>query len=128
MFAYNKPCDWLLESVLDVRICNPEKGDAHCVRSKTNLKIKYKPSLFQHVGLQSSLKGKTQKLKDKDFGKQVMLVKHNNPSAQCSTSLKTYMKHTIHGAYLGQNVFWAMAPKANDFILFRFDQPSPIYK
>ncbi len=128
MFARDKPCDWLLESVLDVRICNPEKGDHHCARSKENLKIKYKPSLFQHVGLQSSLKGKTQKLKDKEFGKQVMLVKHNNPPARCSTSLKTYMKYSIEGAYLGQNVFWAMAPKANDFILFQFEQPSNVYK
>jgi len=128
MFAKDKPCDWLLESVLDVRVCNPEKGDAHCTRSKNSLKIKYKPSLFQHVGLQSSLKGKTQKLKDRDFGKPQLLVKHNNPLAQCSTSLKTYMKHTIEGAYLGQSLFWSMAPKANDFILFRFDQPSSIYK
>lgn len=35
----------------------------HCDRSKHDLKIKFKPSLFQHVGVESSLKGKKQKLK-----------------------------------------------------------------
>ncbi len=63
IFAKNKPVDWLFDSVLDVKICNPEKGPAHCQRSKSSLKIRYKPSLFQHVGEHSSLKGKTQKLK-----------------------------------------------------------------
>ena len=89
----------------------------HCERSKAALKIKYKPSLFQHVGVQSSLKGKTQKLKDKDFGKHGLIAAHDNPKAKLSTSLKTYMKYTLEGAYLGQNYFWSMAPAKNDFIL-----------
>ena len=85
MFANDKPVDWLYDIALDVKICNPERGDVsekfvkllhiqdyifnlnlfkdHCERSKSKLKIKYKPSLFQHVGTKSSLKGKTQKLK-----------------------------------------------------------------
>jgi alpha-1,3-mannosylglycoprotein beta-1,4-N-acetylglucosaminyltransferase A/B len=92
MFANDKPVDWLYDSVFSVKICNPEKGDVscrtsqknvdlifsrirflliyfsirlkiHCKRSKDDLKIRFKPSLFQHVGVQSSLKGKTQKLK-----------------------------------------------------------------
>ncbi len=63
MFAHDKPIDWLYDLVLDVKICNPEKGHAHCQRAKEELKLKFKPSLFQHVGTQSSLKGKTQKLK-----------------------------------------------------------------
>ncbi len=36
---------------------------AACQRAKSDLKVRYKPSLFQHVGVQSSLKGKTQKVK-----------------------------------------------------------------
>ena len=63
MFAHDKPVDWLYDSYLDVKACNPERGTAHCTRSKTDLKLRYKPSLFQHVGLESSLKGKKQKLK-----------------------------------------------------------------
>lgn len=63
MFATDKPCDWLYDSVFSVKICNPERGDIHCERSKHDLKVKFKPSLFQHVGVESSLKGKKQKLK-----------------------------------------------------------------
>ncbi len=128
IFAMDKPCDWLYNSVLDVKICNPEKGNVHCIRSKSSLKIIYKPSLFQHVGVHSSLKGKTQKLKDKEFGKQGLIRAHENPRAKVTTSLKTYMKHTLESAYLGQNYFWAMAPAKNDFLLFAFEEPTKIYK
>jgi alpha-1,3-mannosylglycoprotein beta-1,4-N-acetylglucosaminyltransferase A/B len=100
----------------------------HCERSKHDLKIKFKPSLFQHVGVESSLKGKKQKLKDKDFGKQSLIIAHDNPTAKLSTSLKTYMKQTLQSVYLGQNFFWSMAPVANDFVLFEFDKPTNIYK
>lgn len=127
MFASAKPCDWLFESVFTVKVCNPERSHADCVRAINELKIRYKPSLFQHVGFQSSLKGKTQRLKDKDFGKQVIIA-HNNPPAKLSTSLKTYMKYTLESAYLGQNFFWSMAPVANDFLLFEFKEPTLIYK
>jgi len=35
----------------------------HCQRMIAEVRKRFKPSLFQHVGTQSSLKGKTQKLK-----------------------------------------------------------------
>lgn len=38
----------------------------HCDRQKANLRIRFKPSLFQHVGTHSSLAGKIQKLKVKN--------------------------------------------------------------
>ncbi len=41
-------------------LCVPQK---HCDRQKANLRIRFKPSLFQHVGTHSSLAGKIQKLK-----------------------------------------------------------------
>lgn len=128
IFAVDKPVDWLYDSLLDVKICNPEKGNNHCERSKSSLKIKYKPSLFQHVGVHSSLKGKTQKLKDKEFGKQRFIRKHDNPKAKVSTSLKTYMKYTLESSYLGQNYFWSMAPSKNDYVNFQFNEPTFIYK
>ncbi|RMZ93231.1 alpha-1-3-mannosyl-glyco 4-beta-N-acetylglucosaminyltransferase B, partial [Brachionus plicatilis] len=125
MFANNKPVDWLFDIMLDVKICNPDKPNEHCLRSKTSLKIRYKPSLFQHVGIQSSLKGKTQKLKDKDFGKSFLsIVAHQNPLAKIKTSLKTYMKHSIDSVYLGSNFFWSMSPVENDYILFQFYKPT----
>ncbi len=34
----------------------------HCERQKSSLRIRFRPSLFQHVGLHSSLAGKIQKL------------------------------------------------------------------
>jgi hypothetical protein len=38
------------------------------------------------------------------------------------------MKNTLDSAYLGQNFFWAMGPKENDFVLFEFNSPAPIKK
>lgn len=35
----------------------------HCKKAKDELWIHYKPSLFQHIGTHSSLRGKVQKLK-----------------------------------------------------------------
>ena len=36
-----------------------------CQKERATLWLHYKPSLFQHIGTHSSLKGKVQKLKDK---------------------------------------------------------------
>ncbi|KAK1342318.1 hypothetical protein QTO34_015080 [Cnephaeus nilssonii] len=95
----------------------------HCDRQKANLRIRFKPSLFQHVGTHSSLAGKIQKLKDKDFGKQALRKEHMNPPAEVSTSLKTYQHFTLEKAYLREDFFWAFTPAAGDFIRFRFFQP-----
>uniref|UniRef100_A0A8C3E480 Alpha-1,3-mannosyl-glycoprotein 4-beta-N-acetylglucosaminyltransferase B n=1 Tax=Corvus moneduloides TaxID=1196302 RepID=A0A8C3E480_CORMO len=64
MFYKDKPIDWLLDHILWVKVCNPEKDAKHCDRQKANLRIRFKPSLFQHVGTHSSLAGKIQKLKN----------------------------------------------------------------
>ncbi|XP_074068279.1 alpha-1,3-mannosyl-glycoprotein 4-beta-N-acetylglucosaminyltransferase B isoform X2 [Macrotis lagotis] len=122
MFYRDKPIDWLLDHILWVKVCNPEK-DAHCDRQKANLRIRFKPSLFQHVGTHSSLAGKIQKLKDKDFGKHALRKEHMNPPAEVSTSLKTYQHFTLEKAYLREDFFWAFTPIAGDFIRFRFFQP-----
>ncbi|KAM9412854.1 alpha-1,3-mannosyl-glycoprotein 4-beta-N-acetylglucosaminyltransferase B [Salvelinus alpinus] len=66
MFYKDKPIDWLLDHIMWVKVCNPEKDAKHCDRQKANLRIRFKPSLFQHVGTHSSLAGKIQKLKDND--------------------------------------------------------------
>lgn len=91
MFYKDKPIDWLLDHIMWVKVCNPEKDavrlaasvpaprwcaaaeatcglcvfvhQKHCDRQKANLRIRFKPSLFQHVGTHSSLAGKIQKLK-----------------------------------------------------------------
>ncbi|XP_069825266.1 alpha-1,3-mannosyl-glycoprotein 4-beta-N-acetylglucosaminyltransferase B isoform X1 [Dendropsophus ebraccatus] len=140
MFYKDKPIDWLLDHILWVKVCNPEKDAArrkhsrlliltalhlqkHCDRQKANLRIRFKPSLFQHVGTHSSLAGKIQKLKDKDFGKQALRKEHVNPAAEVSTSLKTYQHFTLEKAYLREDFFWAFTPTAGDFVRFRFFKP-----
>ncbi|XP_077466588.1 alpha-1,3-mannosyl-glycoprotein 4-beta-N-acetylglucosaminyltransferase B [Stigmatopora argus] len=123
MFYKDKPIDWLLDHIMWVKVCNPEKDAKHCDRQKANLRIRFKPSLFQHVGTHSSLAGKIQKLKDKDFGKQTLRKGHANPPAEVSTSLKTYQRFTLEKAYLGEDFFWAFTPAAGDFIRIRFFTP-----
>ncbi|XP_037833444.1 alpha-1,3-mannosyl-glycoprotein 4-beta-N-acetylglucosaminyltransferase B [Kryptolebias marmoratus] len=123
MFYKDKPIDWLLDHIMWVKVCNPEKDAKHCDRQKANLRIRFKPSLFQHVGTHSSLAGKIQKLKDKDFGKQTLHKGHANPLAEVTTSLKTYQHFTLEKAYGGEDFFWAFTPVAGDFIRIRFFTP-----
>ncbi|XP_077984069.1 alpha-1,3-mannosyl-glycoprotein 4-beta-N-acetylglucosaminyltransferase A-like [Glandiceps talaboti] len=128
MFHKDKPIDWLLDHILWVKVCHPEKDNKHCAREKSNLRIRYKPSLFQHIGMHSSLPGKVQKLKDKDFGKQPLHRGHENPPAEVSTTIKIYMKYTLEKSYRGQDFFWGIMPKAGDEILIKFTQPIIIDK
>ncbi|KAM9357337.1 alpha-1,3-mannosyl-glycoprotein 4-beta-N-acetylglucosaminyltransferase B [Symphorus nematophorus] len=123
MFHRDKPIDWLLDHILWVKVCSPEKDAKHCNEQKALLKQRYKPSLFQHVGLHSSLPGKMQHLKDKDFGKQNLYQAHSNPAAEVSSSLKHYQQHSLDRAYKGQDFFWALTPTKDDYILFTFPQP-----
>ncbi|XP_030002209.1 alpha-1,3-mannosyl-glycoprotein 4-beta-N-acetylglucosaminyltransferase B-like [Sphaeramia orbicularis] len=123
MFHKDKPIDWLLDHILWVKVCNPEKDPKDCNQQKALLKKKFKPSLFQHVGLHSSLPGKMQRLTDKDFGKQKLFVAHSNPPAELNSSLKHYQQHSLERAYRGEDFFWALTPVKGDYILFSFQQP-----
>uniref|UniRef100_A0A669CTU2 Zgc:154054 n=1 Tax=Oreochromis niloticus TaxID=8128 RepID=A0A669CTU2_ORENI len=100
MFHRDKPIDWLLDHILWVKVCNPEKDDKHCREQKALLKQRYKPSLFQHVGLHSSLPGKLQHLKDKDFGKQTLFKAHNNPPAEGDYILFNFSQPLYASGYL----------------------------
>ncbi|KAF7707014.1 alpha-1,3-mannosyl-glycoprotein 4-beta-N-acetylglucosaminyltransferase B-like [Silurus meridionalis] len=126
MFHKDKPIDWLLDHILWVKVCNPEKDSKHCDNEKAKMKRIFKPSLFQHVGLHSSLPGKIQNLKDKDFGSQVLFKAHPNPPAELSSNLKFYQSHTLDRAYRGEDFLWAFSPSAEDYILFRFITPQNV--
>uniref|UniRef100_A0A8C9VX99 Alpha-1,3-mannosyl-glycoprotein 4-beta-N-acetylglucosaminyltransferase A n=1 Tax=Scleropages formosus TaxID=113540 RepID=A0A8C9VX99_SCLFO len=126
MFYKEKPIDWLLDHILWVKVCNPEKDAKHCERQKSSLRVRFRPSLFQHVGLHSSLAGKIQKLTDKDFLKPLLHKIHVNPPAEVSTTLKVYQGHTLEKTYMGEDFFWAITPTAGDYILFKFDRPVSI--
>lgn len=121
MFHKAKPIDWLLDHILFVLVCNPEKDAKHCSKEKARHRIRYKPSLFQHVGLHSSLKGKIQKLKDRDFKKGIHIPQHNNPEADVSTTLQQYQKHSLVKAYKGQDIFWGTNPNVGDVLRFKFE-------
>ncbi|XP_068451504.1 alpha-1,3-mannosyl-glycoprotein 4-beta-N-acetylglucosaminyltransferase B-like isoform X2 [Clinocottus analis] len=123
MFHRDKPIDWLLDHFLWVKVCNPEKDTRNCNEQKALLKRRYRPSLFQHVGLHSSLAGKLQHLKDKDFGKQSLYQAHINPAADLRSSLQHYQQHSLGRAYRGEDFFWAITPIQHDYILFNFSQP-----
>ncbi|KAI4879318.1 hypothetical protein NFI96_022622 [Prochilodus magdalenae] len=102
---------------------SPPLFSKHCSNEKAKLKRTFKPSLFQHVGLHSSLPGKIQNLKDKDFGKQILYKAHSNPAAVLSTSLKDYQGHSVERAYQGQDFFWGLSPVKGDYVLITFTQP-----
>lgn len=128
MFHKDKPVDWLLDHLLYVKVCNPEKDNKHCQRSMAEVRHRYKPSLFQHIGTYSSLKGKVQKLKDKDFGKGVMHRPHLNPNAEVSTSLRVYEQYSLDRAYMGEVFFWGVLPQYGDTITIKFLPPIVVEK
>ncbi|KFO93380.1 Alpha-1,3-mannosyl-glycoprotein 4-beta-N-acetylglucosaminyltransferase B, partial [Buceros rhinoceros silvestris] len=128
MFYKDKPIDWLIDNLLWVKVCNPEKDAIHCEKEKAKLRIRAKPSLFQHMGIYSSLAGKIQNLKDKDFGKNVLHKAHNNPPARVDTSLRAYQQYTLEKVYKGIDCFWAAAPVAGDYISFTFLNPLAVEK
>ena len=67
IFYDTKPVDWLLEDFLSTKYCSIEWPQEKCHKEKEKLKLFIKPSLFQHVGTISSLIGKIQIEKDKNF-------------------------------------------------------------
>ncbi|EFO21313.2 UDP-GlcNAc:a-1,3-D-mannoside b-1,4-N-Acetylglucosaminyltransfe rase IV [Loa loa] len=121
MFHKQKPVDWLLDLLFINRYCNPGNSTKHCAETVKQHRIRHRPSLFQHMGVHSSLAGKIQKLRERDFGKAQFYIPHrDNPPAKITTTLKTYMLFDIENAYTGSNYYWAFAPVAQDYILFDF--------
>jgi len=69
------------------------------------------------------LKGKVQKLKDKQFGKVALFTPHKNPTAKAETNIKHYKHHSIARAYRGETFYWGLVPQSGDFILFQLTPP-----
>lgn len=129
MFFKDKPIDWLLDNIFYVKYCSPEHDMKHCARMTAEYRRRYKPSLFQHIGVQSSLKGKVQKLKDKDFRfKMGKTVNYINPNAEVSTSLEVYKRYSFDKVYMGESFFWATQPKKGDAVNMKFIPPIVIDK
>lgn len=125
IFYKDKPNDWLLDHVFHVKACHPEKTVQDCQADKNKLKKRYKPSLFQHVGKQSSLLGKKQLLVDRDFKKQLPYASLN-PPATVVTTFEAYKTHTANNGYLGRSIFWAMPPQKGSYLRMIFVNPEKV--
>ena len=115
----DKPGDWLLDNVIQTKVCKLDQDFKKCQKEKQSLWIHYKPSLFQHIGTHSSLKGKVQKLKDKQFGKVSLFTPHRNPPATFETKIKHYKQYSLTRAYRGETFYWGLVPQPGDYILFK---------
>ena len=127
MFYNDKPVDWLLENLIQTKVCKLDQDHKKCKKEKEKLWIHYKPSLFQHIGTHSSLKGKVQKLKDRQFGRVQLFVPHKNPPATVGkfpsthttahppcfpeSPIKHYKHYSISRAYAGETFFWGLVPQ-----------------
>ncbi|GFY72961.1 alpha-1,3-mannosyl-glycoprotein 4-beta-N-acetylglucosaminyltransferase B [Trichonephila inaurata madagascariensis] len=123
IFHNDKPVDWLLDHMIQTKVCRFDRDSKDCRKQKDNVWIHYRPSLFQHVGTHSSLKGKVQKLTDKQFGKTLTRYPLRNPKAVLRTTLRTYGEHTLSRAYKGETYFWSFMPMKGDNITFHFSPP-----
>lgn len=123
MFYNDKPVDWLLDHLISTKICNLDKDAKHCKKAKSQLWLQYKPSLFQHIGTHSSLKGKVQKLKDKQFGRVALFFPHQNPEASVKSAIKHYKQYSLARAYAGETFFWGLLPQPGDQLSFTFKRP-----
>ncbi|PZC77699.1 hypothetical protein B5X24_HaOG203066 [Helicoverpa armigera] len=125
LFYNNMPIDWLLESYLADRACTIEKTAKKCQQAKESIRPKYKSSLFQHIGLYSSLKGKIHKVKDVHFGTGPTFYPHttNPPVHTLKTDIPELPGHTLRKAYLGHTYFWGEKPKKGDLVEFWFEKP-----
>ncbi|RVE53117.1 hypothetical protein evm_002214 [Chilo suppressalis] len=129
LFYNNMPIDWLLESYLADKVCTIEKNSKSCVGNKLTVRPRYKTSLFQHIGLYSSLKGKIQKIKDSHFGEVPTFYPHQNPPLKTIRSnIKEQLDHKLKKAYEGQSFYWGLKPKAGDYIEFWFKNPTALDK
>jgi len=125
-FYNDKPGDWLLDNVIQTKVCKLDQDFKKCQKEKQSLWIHYKPSLFQHIGTHSSLKGKVQKLKDKQFGKVSLFTPHRNPPATFETKIKHYKQYSLTRAYRGETFYWGLVPQPGDYILFKFVEPTEL--
>ncbi|XP_057402364.1 alpha-1,3-mannosyl-glycoprotein 4-beta-N-acetylglucosaminyltransferase-like protein MGAT4D isoform X3 [Balaenoptera acutorostrata] len=64
MFYKDKPIDLLLGDIFQLKMCNPGETLEKCTERNKHIRIRYKPSLFQHVGIQSSFPGREQYFKE----------------------------------------------------------------
>lgn len=128
MFHNDQPVDWLLYRIGHVRYCRIDSTDKACRQAISHHWIQYRPSLFQHIGTHSSLKGKIQKLREKSFKATPFNPHTDNPSATLTTTIHQYQSYSLSAAYGGFSFFWGLSPRAGDHVLINFTHPIVIDK
>ncbi|KAM8861426.1 alpha-1,3-mannosyl-glycoprotein 4-beta-N-acetylglucosaminyltransferase C-like [Synchiropus picturatus] len=113
MFYQEMPCDWLL---IHFRGLLAQKDV-----------IRFKPSLFQHMGYYSSYKGAENKLKDDDFEEDSVDLP-DNPPARLYTNIKVFENYEATKAYSSiiDEYFWGKPPSTGDFFVIIFNKSTKI--
>ncbi|XP_051238791.1 alpha-1,3-mannosyl-glycoprotein 4-beta-N-acetylglucosaminyltransferase C-like isoform X3 [Dicentrarchus labrax] len=109
MFYQEMPCDWLL---IHFRGLLAQKDV-----------IRFKPSLFQHMGYYSSYKGAENKLKDDDFEEDSIDIP-DNPPASLYTNINVFENYDATKAYssIVDEYFWGKPPCTGDFFVIIFNK------
>ncbi|XP_027698259.1 alpha-1,3-mannosyl-glycoprotein 4-beta-N-acetylglucosaminyltransferase C [Vombatus ursinus] len=114
MFYQEMPCDWLL---IHFRSLLAQKDV-----------MRFKPSLFQHIGYYSSYKGAENKLKDDDFEEDSFDIP-DNPPAELYTNMNVFENYDASKAYSSvDEYFWSKAPAVGDYFVIVFEKPINISK
>ncbi|XP_064491733.1 alpha-1,6-mannosyl-glycoprotein 4-beta-N-acetylglucosaminyltransferase-like isoform X2 [Pseudopipra pipra] len=110
LFYQEMPCDWLLVHF------------RHLLTQKDV--IRFKPSLFQHMGLYSSFQGTVNRLEDDDFQADALDVP-DNPPASLYTSMAVFEHYEPLKAYSSaEGYFWGKDPAAGSVFSVVFRQPA----
>ncbi|XP_056138301.1 alpha-1,3-mannosyl-glycoprotein 4-beta-N-acetylglucosaminyltransferase C-like [Lampris incognitus] len=115
MFYQEMPCDWLL---IHFRGLLAQKDV-----------IRFKPSLFQHMGYYSSYRGAENKLKDDDFEEDSIDIP-DNPPASLYTNINVFENYDATKAYssIADEYFWGKPPCTGDFFVIVFNKSTKISK
>ncbi|XP_053562846.1 alpha-1,3-mannosyl-glycoprotein 4-beta-N-acetylglucosaminyltransferase C [Bombina bombina] len=109
-FYQEMPCDWLL---VHFRLLLTQKDV-----------IRFKPSLFQHIGLYSSFRGTKNHLKDDDFEEDPFDIP-DNPVADVLTNIATFKDYHPNKAYgTKDGYFWGESPQTGSYFALAFHKPA----
>ncbi|XP_072552927.1 alpha-1,3-mannosyl-glycoprotein 4-beta-N-acetylglucosaminyltransferase C [Salminus brasiliensis] len=110
LFYQEMPCDFLLSHFRTL-----------LMQDKV---IRFRPSLFQHMGLYSSFQGTHNRLKDEDFQQDPA----DNPPADVYTDIEVFDRHSPDNAYSqGMSCFWGKSPiNIGNYFLIAFHNPVAI--
>ncbi|NWX18977.1 MGT4C acetylglucosaminyltransferase, partial [Aegotheles bennettii] len=112
LFYQEMPCDWLL---VHFRLLLTQKDV-----------IRFKPSLFQHMGLYSSFQGTINRLEDDEFQADAVDLP-DNPPAALFTSMPIFENYEPLKAYsTAEGYFWGKDPAAGSIFCIVFRQPARV--